>query len=290
MLLSAGDGGRVMNPRGFHFFGFFFLAVLAGCGSNVRTQSGSQQDKFVSTLLNVGKLVASLQIAGQRHGGNTQVASGPNASVTGGELDQDVEEMSALMDKATSAGKCQVPNIYPFDLFLAGPGAKFIEAPPVQDVEFIVTGPECPVALDFKLKAQPEGLATKLSYTLHYEARTQEIRDILDIDKIDVQGTLILQTQGFEMDAKWNQQGSIHSATLGKIGCEVKMFLKALSTEEGVASASSEYEFALKFADYTGKLQSALRAGNGKLEEEYFLDSEKLTADQFKMFNPIKGI
>lgn len=281
---------------------FALAAALVATGCGLKELDAQQEARFTTSLGHVGKSVAAIQTTGKRYGGRQNNAANPlqrpevrelvtalcAAGTTGGERDQDVEEIVDKMEKSVFAGDCKMPMDFPTKD--AGKD--------LQEVRFSIEGEKCPMSLDFSMKptGTPESMSAEFS--IKYAVKDEDILAVTDIRGMEMTGTMSVSTSGvpaegstsmpssFSMEMELDMKGTIHSQKEGDLNPYIKMSGSQEMNVSGTnvsASQDMEMTLGLEFKDFTGELTATISASNGSEPSvEYALNGKEITPQKFK--------
>jgi hypothetical protein len=251
--------------------GFF----LIGCGSSIQSIDKQQQYRFSMLVGNVGKIMTAVQATGQRHGGKT-----PLAGNTGGSRDQDTEELMTAIEKAMTRGDCKVPRAFPADLGFPNPDLKAPKAPSLYNSDFVIEGAKCPIALRFQMIAKGGGKYNQGNYELKYEALDPKVKGILDLNKLEMTGQVTV-TVASVLTTKWSMEGDFRSDSEGTVRASLKMDSELKASPPAPQNSKVEFSLSLGFKDFRGQLRAN--------SQEIYLNTQKLTSDEFAKLFPFPG-
>lgn len=272
-------------------------AVLAtGCG--LKELDSQQEARFTGSLSRVGKSVAAIQTTGKRYGGRQSNAANPMqrpevrelvsslcaTGTTGGERDQDVEEIVEKMEQSVFSGECKMPMDFPTKS--AGKD--------MQEVRFSIEGEKCPMNLEFGLK--PSGKANDMSaeFTLKYTVKDEAILAVTDISGMEMTGSMTMSSDmpttapkagempSGSMSMSVDMKGTIQSQKEGELHPYIKV---SGSQDFGGTSMSMDMDLTLglEFKDFTGELTAKVSATNGgEPSMEFALNGKEITPQKFQ--------
>ncbi len=292
---------------------FAAAATLIATGCGLKELTPAQEARFTGSLGNVGTSIAAIQTTGQRYGGRqsqdnakanplqrpevrTLVAS-LCAGRTGGEHNEDVDEIVDRMEKSVSAGDCEIPMDFPTE----GAGKD------LKEVHFSIEGENCPLTLELSLK--PTGKPNDLTaeFSLRYAVRDEAILQITDIDRMEMTGSMSVSTSGldattvdkdsiasgpFSSTVEMEMKGTIHSQKEGELTPYLKLYASN-EMDPAVPSFSSETEMTLgmQFNDFTGELTMNVSASSsGQPSEEYALNGKEISKRKFQELMATAGL
>ncbi len=281
---------------------FALVAALAVTGCGLKELDSKQEARFTASLGNIGKSVAAIKTTGKRYGGRQNTAANPlqrpevrelvsaicATGTTGGERDQDVEEIVDKMEKSVFAGDCKMPMEFP------GQDA----GKDMKEVRFAINGENCPLSLDFSLKptGKPESMSAEFS--IKYAVKDEAILAITDISGMEMTGSMSVSSSGastqpgampsgpvstsVEVDLK----GTIHSQKEGDLHPYLKMSVSQEINVSGTSiTGSQEMDLALgmEFKDFTGELTAKVSVSSGSQPSvEFALNGKEITPQKFQ--------
>jgi hypothetical protein len=296
-------------PRSIAPAAIIICTFLMGCGTSIQSLDKQQQYRFSNMMGNAGKIMASVQVTGQRHGGRTNLAGN-----TGGDKDQDTEELVSLIDRAVQRGDCKMPRVFPTDLGFPTADLKNPKTPAIHNAEFVIEGAKCPIAVKFQMIAKGDAKYAQGNYEMKYEVVDKAAKGIVDLDKMELSGQITLAVSGGARDAgsvtsgnpevtqplantanpfsvvtKWTMEGDFRSVTEGNVHASLKMDSDVKTTPPTAVASNVEFSMALGFKDFRGELRATSRSSEKGMEQEFYLNTQKLTAEEFTKVFPFKG-
>lgn len=263
--------------------GIVISFILLGCGSSIQTIDKQQQYRFSNMVANIGKIMTAVQSTGQRHGGKN-----PLAGNTGGDRDQDTEELVAAIEKGMSRGECKVPHAFPADLGFPTSDLKAPKIPALHNAEFVIEGAGCPITVRFQMIAKGDGKYSQGNYEMKYEAVDPAVKGILDLNKVEMSGQITMTTAG-TLATKWTMEGDFRSGTEGSVHASLKMDSELKASPPAPQSSKVEFSLGLGFKDFRGELRANSQAGDKGVNQEIYLNTQKLTAEEFAKLFPFKS-
>src|SRR4051812_43543693 len=104
----------------FQAFAIATILLLTGCGSSTKDLGPQEQYRFANALQNLARVSSVIYTTSVNHAGVSRTSN------TGGQRDQDVDEMIGRMERAVTAGRCNISEALPLEMGIPSPDLKMV--------------------------------------------------------------------------------------------------------------------------------------------------------------------